>query len=111
VSIPTALPASSATGASCSGAYGLNADSSGRYVTPGCAAAGSPSVVTFPPVVGLPTVSAPVVGAPAALPCQLYPSGSQPSTSTFGAPNYPGTPIPANAQVVPPRGALVGAPC
>jgi hypothetical protein len=82
---PTALPAANATGASCSSAYGLYADSTGRYTTS--------------------------VGAPAALPCQLYPSGSQPSNSTFGAPNYPLTPVPAGVPAVTPRGVLGSTGC
>ncbi|HZS01563.1 MAG TPA: hypothetical protein VFE37_22795, partial [Chloroflexota bacterium] len=47
-------------------------------------------------------------GVPA---CQLYPSASQPTTSTFGAANYPVTPLPATAPQTPARGALAGAGC
>lgn len=98
---PTAA-AANAPSASCSGAYGLNADSTGRYATSACAAAASgPSLVS----------ASPTVNAPAARPCQLYPSGSQPSTSTFGSPNYPMTPVPPSVQAVPRGGMLVGTSC
>jgi hypothetical protein len=47
-------------------------------------------------------------GVPA---CQLYPSASQPTSSSFGAANYPVTPVPAPAQVAPARATLAGAGC
>jgi hypothetical protein len=96
----TSTPPAAASGP-CSSAYGLYADSTGRYTSGTCTApsnAGAPAAV-------------PLIQITSAMPCELYPSGSQPTTSTFGAPAYPVTPAPAPAQAVAARGMLAGAGC
>ncbi|HLH22713.1 MAG TPA: hypothetical protein VK066_09330 [Chloroflexota bacterium] len=120
---PTALLAPAACqppSGSLAGAYGPAAPcqlfASASQPTTSSLAAPVPGAAASAPAQTTPACPAPSTapssplgsGVPA---CQLYPSASQPTTSTFGAANYPVTPVPAPAQVTPPHGILAGAGC
>jgi hypothetical protein len=88
--LATTTPAPQLSG-TCSSAYGVYADSSGRYPAGGCAATG----IVFGPDSGL------SLGGSAVAPCQLFASASQPTTSSLATPVV-GAPLPAALSVAPP---------